>query len=139
MTPEPTPAEAPEDDVLDGFDLDPTWSPNAVEAFREVLTVRPDIAGPELVALDQAATLITTAEALEQIAREASYVATGVKGQTVVHPAVPEARQSRVAAAQIMARLTVVVAGPRMTNSERGRAAAAARWSAKSERSRKGR
>lgn len=117
------------DDVLADFDL-PDWHATALEAFREVITVRPDLEGAELVSLEQAATLIDTATRLDERAAAASYEATGAAGQTILHPAVAESRLARTQAAAILHRLVAVVEGPRMTNSQRGRAAANARWSA---------
>lgn len=96
------PEETPEPEE---WDFDPSWSETARNAVRSVLSVRPDIDGPEAIALDQAASLLNTAESLEAIARAADYRATGSTGQEVVHWAVPEARQARTTAAQIMSRL----------------------------------
>lgn len=130
----PTPALPPADDaddVLAGFDLPTSWTDSAVDTFREVLTSRPDLAGPELSALEHACQLQTVAEHLDGVARDAAYAATGSQGQEILHPAVSEARLTRTAAAQILARLTVT-SSRTQTSSERARSAARARWSSRS-------
>ena len=106
------------------------WSPAARDAVDEVLDVRADLSGADLAALSQAAELITAADGLDEVAREAGYVSTGSTGQVIAHPAAVEARLSRTAAATILARLAVPgSASGALTSSQRGRAAAAARWS----------
>ncbi|EWS99564.1 hypothetical protein N865_02060 [Intrasporangium oryzae NRRL B-24470] len=127
LTPAPSPPDDADDGVLDGFDLPETWTASAVDTFREILTARPDLAGAELSALEQACSLITTADHLADVARDAAYVATGSQGQEILHPAVAEARLTRTAAAQILARLTVTSSRVQ-TSSERARSAARARW-----------
>lgn len=122
------PADDDLEDVLADFTLPAHWGPAAVDAFREVLTVRGDLEGAELVALEQAASLIDNAERLEVIARAADWTAIGSQGQPVLHWAAQEIRQCRQNAATVMHRLVRVEVGPRMTTSERGRAAAQARW-----------
>lgn len=123
-----TPVPDPEDEVLAAFTLPQHLGDVARDAFREVLTVRGDLEGSELVALEQAVALIDNAERLEAIARAADWSAIGSQGQPVLHWAVQEIRQSRSVAATVMHRLVRVEAGPKMTNSERARAAAQARW-----------
>ncbi|EWS99557.1 hypothetical protein N865_02095 [Intrasporangium oryzae NRRL B-24470] len=127
LTPAPPPPDDAADDVLDGFDLPSTWTASAVDTFREVLAARPDLAGPELSALEHACQLQTVADHLDDVARDAAYVATGSQGQEILHPAVAEARLTRTAAAAILARLTVT-SGRVQTSSERARSAARARW-----------
>jgi hypothetical protein len=127
ITTAPPPPEDASDDVLDGFDLPSTWTASAVDTFREVLTARPDLAGPELSALEHARHLQSAADHLDDVARDGAYVATGSQGQEILHPAVAEARLTRTAAAQILARLTVS-ASRVQTSSERARSAARARW-----------
>lgn len=123
------PGEEPEvDDVLADFAFPDRWHADALDAAREVLSERPDLAGPELVALESACNLLDTASRLEEIARAADFVGIGASGQQVCHFAVGEARLARVQSAAILHRLTVLTSGPAMTNSQRGRAAAQARW-----------
>lgn len=114
-------------DVLEDFDIPASWTDAARETFREVLTARPDLAGPELAALEQACGLVTTADELDAIARAAAYAAVGSTGQEILHPAVAEARLQRTAAAGILARLTVTK-GRVQSSTERARDAARARW-----------
>ncbi len=130
LTTTPEPPEVAADDVLDGFDLPSTWTASAVDTFREVLKARPDLAGPELSALEHACQLQTVADHLDDVARSSAYIATGSQGQEILHPAVAEARLTRTAAAQILARLTVTSARVQ-TSSERARSAARARWSSR--------
>jgi hypothetical protein len=118
-----------DDDVLSAFSLPEAWGDLARSSFEEVATVRPDIEGSELVALETACAMLDTAERLEAVARAAGYLSVGAAGQPVMHPFVPEARLARSQAAGIMHRLTAVATGPAMTNSQRGRVAAQARWS----------
>lgn len=137
MTATPVLAAAPEPDETspntpaDAFHLPEEWSEAARDAFREVLQARPELAGAEVAALECACELITTAGALDAVAKAADYVATGSQDQEVLHPAVAEARLSRTAAASILARLVAVATGPTMTNSQRGTMAARARWAAR--------
>lgn len=117
---------SPTDDAAQ--DLPEHWSQGAQDTYLNVLEQRPDLAGAEYAALEQAVELITAADALDVAARAAGMVATGSTGQVVVHPAAIEARLARTAAAQILARLAPAGAGAK-TNSQRGRDAARARWS----------
>jgi hypothetical protein len=64
---------------------------------------------------------------LEAAARESGALVPGSQGQLVVNLAYAEARLARTSAAQILNRLVGVKAGA-MTNSQRGRVAADARW-----------
>jgi hypothetical protein len=105
------------------------WTASARDTYENVLEQRPDLAGAEFASLEQAAELISAAELLEKVARDAGMVATGSTGQVTVHPAAVEARLGRTAAAAILARLTAPSKGGAMTNSERGRMAARARYS----------
>ena len=126
----PESADGATDDALAAFDLPADWTESARETFREVLTARPDVAGPELSALEHACQLQTVADKLDAVARDAAFMATGSQGQEILHPAVTEARLSRTAAAQILARLTVT-SGRVQSSSERARSAARARWGAR--------
>ncbi|MEV7648019.1 hypothetical protein [Arthrobacter sp. NPDC089319] len=120
-----TPLDAPD---ADAWDLPQHWTNAARDTWDNVLDERPDLAGAELSALEQACNLIAAADNLDGVAREASYVAQGSQGQTIVHPATVEARLARTAAAQILARLVAATSGAK-TPSQRGRDAARARWS----------
>jgi hypothetical protein len=102
------------------------WTDGARDTFDNVLEQRPDLAGAEYVALEQAAELICTADRLDAATRETP-LTTGSTGQVTVNPGIVEARLARTAAAGILARLTAPAAGAR-TNSQRGRDAARARW-----------
>ncbi|MBO3095848.1 hypothetical protein [Cellulomonas dongxiuzhuiae] len=105
------------------------WSAAARDAVEEVLEVRGDLAGADLAALTQVADLITAADALASAARADGYTTAGSTGQTVVHPAIIEARLARTAAASILARLASPSAGTgAMTSTARARTAARARW-----------
>lgn len=128
LAPVPPPADA--EDAQD-LDLPEEWSASARETFLAVLEERRDLTAAELAALWQAAALESNADALEAVAREQGLTTAGSQGQTVVHPALQEARHARVQAATILARLTSPLrSGGAMTNSERGRLAARARWGA---------
>lgn len=104
------------------------WSPSAKDTWDNVLEERPDLAGAEYAALEQAAALISCADLLDAAARESGPLIGGSTGQLVTNPALVEARQARTAAATILARLTRPSAGAK-TNSQRGREAARVRWS----------
>lgn len=110
------------------FDLPDTWTQAARDLFAEVLSVRPDLSGADLGSLEHACSLTSAAERLDEVALAAGMISTGSTGQTVVHPAVAEARLARTAAAQILARLVPAEHSPRMTDSERARYAAQQRW-----------
>lgn len=122
------PPTASPDDV-DGFDFPDHWTPAARDAFEVVMDARPALGGAEFAALTEAANLITTADALDAVARAAAYMSTGAAGQPVLHPAVSAATTARTAAATVLARLTVS-AGPATTTPAASRAtrAATARW-----------
>jgi hypothetical protein len=81
------------------------WSSGAVDTVETVLAARPDLAGAEFSALCQAAELISSADALDEVARRDNFVATTAKGQPARHPALAEARLARSAAATILGRL----------------------------------
>ncbi|WP_225753975.1 hypothetical protein [Actinotalea sp. Marseille-Q4924] len=123
-----TDTATPTGDVLDGWSLPKDWTQGACDVFAEVLTQRPDLAGSDLASLEHASALTSAAERLDAVALAAGMVSTGSTGQTVVHPAAVEARLARTAAAQILARLAPPSPSHRQTASERGRAAARARW-----------
>lgn len=116
-------------DVLAGFELPEHWSEAARETFREVLTQRPDLSGGALGALEQACELISTADALDVVARAAGHVTEGSKGQTVLHPAVAESRQARSSASQVLRALAPPPTSGNLSNSQRAVAAARSRWS----------
>lgn len=106
------------------------WSEAARDAVEHVLEARPGLVGAEFAALTEAANLISTADGLDVVARESSYMSVGSAGQPVVHPAVTASTTARAAAATILARLTVA-AGPAAapsTASSRAQRAATARW-----------
>lgn len=109
------------------WDLPADWTDGARDLFLGVVEQRPDLAGAELGALEQAAALHSAAERLDEVALAAGMVATGSTGQAVVHPAVVESRLARTASAQILARLVLPTAGAK-TNSQRARDAARARY-----------
>lgn len=115
-------------DILASFALPSDWQPAAVDAFREVLTVRPGLDGPELVSLETACALLSLAATLEDVARTDGWTSTGAAGQTTAHVFLSEIRLARNQAAAIMHRLVAPVTGPSLTNSQRGALAAKARW-----------
>lgn len=121
---EPVDAVDHEDSDLD---LPAHWTDGARDTFTNVLAERSDLSGAEWASLEQAAELISTAEVLEAAARESGALVPGSQGQLVVNPAYAESRMARTAAAQILNRLVGVKHGA-MTNSQRGRVAANARW-----------
>lgn len=100
-------------------DLPAEWSPGARDLVGEVLDERPDLAGADLASLWQVGALITSAEALEAVARDAGYVSTGSTGQIVTHPAAVEARLARTAAAGILAKLSPSAGASRETQARR--------------------
>lgn len=103
------------------------WTSAALDAFDEVFTERPDLAGAAFSSLVQACELITTADSLDAVARAAGLVATGSTGQTVVHPGTVEARLARTAASAILGRIAPGSSGA-MGSAARGRHAARQRW-----------
>ncbi|WP_159619879.1 hypothetical protein [Arthrobacter zhaoguopingii] len=117
--------EAPPD-----WDIPEDWTAGARDAFLNVVEQRPDLSGAELAGLEQAAALISIAEKLDEAAQGAGLLVLGSTKQLVVNPGVIEARLARTSAASILARLVPVSAGAK-TNSQRGREAARARYSAK--------
>ena len=120
---DPTDLPSPED-----LDLPAEWTDSARETFEAVYRERPEMSAAEVAALWQACALESAADRLDEIARDANMTATGSTGQTIVHPAVAEARMARTQAAAILARLVPPAKGGAMTNSQRGQAAARARW-----------
>ncbi|MFF1635930.1 hypothetical protein [Leifsonia sp. NPDC058248] len=112
----------------DDWELPESWTDGARELFLGVIDQRPDLAGAELGSLEQAASLHASAERLDAVAQDAGMIATGSTGQTIVHPAVVEARLARTASAAILSRLVPPTSGPK-TSSQRGRDAARARYS----------
>lgn len=119
LAPVPAPAEAP---------IYPDhWTAAGRDAFDEVFSERPDLAGAAFASLVQACELITTADALDAVARTAGLVATGSTGQTVVHPGTVEARLARTAASAILGRIAPGGSGV-MGSPERSRHAARQRW-----------
>lgn len=121
-TPDTTPDAV---DPLDGWTLPADWTDTARDLFAEVIGERPDLAGADLGALEHAAALTSAADRLDELARAAGMVSIGSTGQTVVHPAVVEARLARTAAATILARLSPTRSE---RNTERARRAARTRW-----------
>ncbi|GAA4053472.1 hypothetical protein [Agromyces indicus] len=115
----------------DDWILPEGWTESARDLFHEVLDERPELAGAELGALEQACALASAAERLDEVALAAGMIAKGSTGQTIVHPAVVEARLARTAAAAILARLVPAGGAGARTNSQRARDAARARWGAK--------
>lgn len=109
-------------------DLPTHWSPDAVGTVLAILDASPDLSPAEVSQLWQVGQLETTADELDQLARDAGYLAKGSAGQDVVHPAVTAAISARSTAARILARLVPSAEGARMTRREVGRHAAAARW-----------
>lgn len=107
---------------------DPSWTDSAAGTFRTVLAARSDLDGADFSSLWQAASLESAADRLDAVALAAGMLSTGSSGQVVAHPAAVEARLSRSAAAGILARLVSSSPGGSRTDSERGRAAARARW-----------
>lgn len=113
-----------------GFEFPVHWSESAQETVAETLSARPDLGGADLGALEQAAELVTLADALTKVAADAGYVSRGDAGQETTHRAVTEARLARAQAASILARLTVESPALGGTRSAAGRALARKRWSA---------
>lgn len=109
-------------------DLPEAWSDPARETYLAVLGEYPDLTSAQQAALWQAASLESAADHLDAVAQAAGYVSEGSMGQVVIHPAVPEARQARATAGQILQRLAAS-ARSQMTPSDRARRAARARWS----------
>lgn len=92
-------------DPLEGWDLPAHWPARARDTFAEVIDETPDLTGAALSTLFAACDLLATAEALDEVARAAGYVATGAAGHVVTHPATVEARLAVTAAATILHRL----------------------------------
>ncbi len=114
----------------DAYDFPEHWTEAARDAFLVVMEARPNLAGAEYAALAEAANLISTADGLDVVAREAAFMSLGSSGQPVLHPAVAASTTARAAAATILARLTVSAVPLSATPSaSRASRAATARWS----------
>lgn len=113
-------------DSTPNFEYPDHWSAAACEAADEVLAARPDLGGADVAALEQAAELISLADDLSAVARDAGYVSRGDAGQETTHRAVTEARMARAAAAAILGRLAA--ADPVVDRSAAGRSLARKRW-----------
>jgi hypothetical protein len=116
-----------DDSPVDSASLPAYWSPAARDAVEGILSEHPDLTSADLAALEQAAELVTFADAAAQAAREAGNVSTGSAGQLTAHPLAVEARHARADAASIFARIArrPMTAGQR---SARARRAANARY-----------
>lgn len=112
-------------------DLPEHWTDGAKDTFENVLDERPDLSGADFASLDQACALISSADLLEEAARDAGPLVKGSTGQLTVNPGLTEARLARTAAASILGRLGVPSKSGAKTNSQRGREAANARWGSK--------
>ena len=104
------------------------------ERVTEGLTFRPD----ELEVLAQAARTADQLAALDALVAASPTVVKGSKGQSVLHPAIAEARLQRHLLATLLARLDVPEGEETewdgLSTSERGRKAARARWAARTRR-----
>ncbi|WP_346960758.1 hypothetical protein [uncultured Arthrobacter sp.] len=107
------------------------WTESARDAFESVMAQRPGLEGAEFASLVQVAELLTSADLLEAEARKTGLLVPGSTGQLTTNPGVVEGRLARTAAATILARLVPPSKGGAMTNSERGRMAARARYGSK--------
>ena len=112
----------------EAVDLPTHWIDGAKDTYANVLDERPELSGADFAGLEQAAELITSADLLDEAARESGPLVYCSSGQLVTNPAIVEARQARTAAAAILARLSLPSAGAK-TNAQRARTAARARWS----------
>lgn len=113
------------------LDFPTHWTQSARDAVESVLEARPTLAGPEWASLVEAANLISTADALDEVARAADYMSVGASGQPVLHPAVGASTAARTAAATILSRLTVGAAASGSSSTQRAQRAqraANARW-----------
>lgn len=104
------------------------WTPAAVDAWANVRAARPDLVGAEWEALVSACRLLDRADRYDAAADEEGLTVTGYRGAVAAHPLLGLAIRARKEAAAILSRLRAVPEGARLTNSERGRRAAAARW-----------
>jgi pyruvate/2-oxoglutarate dehydrogenase complex dihydrolipoamide acyltransferase (E2) component len=87
--------------------------------------------GRELVDLERACTCADRLAQLDRIVREDGMTATGSKGQTVIHPALAEARQLELVQHRLLASLQLVNPASGVGSSpvtERKRRAARTRW-----------
>lgn len=85
----------------------------------------------ELEVLAMACQQADVVEGLESLVAVDGYMAIGSKGQTIVHPALSEARQGRVVLGRLIAQLALPADAadvPASVRSERARRAADARW-----------
>lgn len=104
------------------------WTESARDAFDNVMAQRPNLEGAEFSSLVQVCELLTSADLLEAEARKTGLLVPGSTGQLTTNPGIVEGRLARTAAASILARLVPPSKGGAMTNSERGRMAARARY-----------
>lgn len=108
------------------LELPAHWSDAAREAAEEVLATREDLSGADVAALEQAAELVTLADAMTAVAATAGYVSRSDAGAETTHRAVTEARLARTSAAAIFARL--VGDNSATSRSAAGRSLARKRW-----------
>ncbi len=100
--------------------------------WRDVVAAY-ELTAPELRFLEQACAALDAAAALDATVEAEGYTTAGSKGQTVIHPAVGEARQQRLAFGRLLAQLALpdpdggVVKTPQRV---RATVAAQARWRA---------
>ena len=118
------------DEEIDDLDLPEHLSDEARDLICGVLKDL-EAAGEEPDAflwgnLMQAAELISTADALDEVGRAAGHVSRGSAGQVVTHPATVEARLARSSAAGIVEKLRPKQETRHRYNSRTGAAAAAA-------------
>ncbi len=88
-----------------------------------------DLDGRETELLDRACATADAIEALEEVVARDGATVTGSRGQTIVHPALVEARQQKLVLLRLLNSLDLIgdSAAP-ASPSARGRAAAQARW-----------
>lgn len=81
------------------------WPEPVVDTFDDAVAELPNLSGPAFSSLVEGCELLARAYKLDEVAERAEYVTRGSMGQEVLHPAVAEARLSRVEAARILGRL----------------------------------
>lgn len=102
--------------------------------WRSVVKAMPDgweLDERELVLLGVACRQRDDLAKLERAIKREGAMATGSKGQPVVHPAIPEARQARLAIGRLLGELSIpdeTAERPLTAASRRARKAAQARW-----------
>ena len=106
--------------------------PSAGESLRAALLAElppgMEFDSRELALLDRACSCADMIEALDRVVAEEGPTTTGSRGQTVVHPALMEARQQKLVMLRLLRAIELPVEADESPSARRARRAATARW-----------